>query len=135
MSRENVEAFKRGVDAFNRRDLEANLDVLDPEVVQHLALPAMFGGQSTVYRGHEGVRELWRDLGEAFAEFRIEITKIRDMGERIVVIGELRGRGRVSRAEVESPIGYVVELRNGKAIRIDDYFEPDEALEAAGLSE
>jgi uncharacterized protein len=135
MSQENVEALKRGFDAFNRRDLVANLRELDPEVVQHLSLPAMFGGQLTVYRGHDGVRELWRDLGEAFAEFRVEITEIRDVGERIVAVGQLRGRGRESGAEVESPIGYVVELRNGRAIRIDDYFNPAEALKAAGLSE
>jgi uncharacterized protein len=135
MSQENVEALKRGFDAFNRRDLVANLRELDPEVVQHLSLPAMFGGQLTVYRGHDGVRELWRDLGEAFAEFRVEITEIRDVGERIVAVGQLRGRGRESGAEVESPIGYVVELRNGRAIRIDDYFNPAEALKVAGLSE
>ena len=135
MSEENIEAFKRGIDAWNRRDLEANLEELDPEVVQHLSLFTMLGGQLTVYRGHDGVRELWRDLGEAFAEFRVEITKIWDVGERIVAIGQLRGRGRTSGAEVQSPIGYVVELRNGKAIRIDDFFDPAEALEAVGLSE
>src|SRR5262245_37742953 len=135
MSEENVEAFKRGFAAFNRRDLEANLDELDPEVVQHLSLFTMLGGGLTVYRGHDGVRELYRDLGEGFAEFRVEITEIRDVGERIVAIGQLRGRGRASGAEVQSPIGYVVELRNGKAIRIDDFFDPAEALEAAGLSE
>jgi hypothetical protein len=44
MSEENVEAYKRGVDAFNRRDVEAMLEELDPEVVMDLALPAMFGG-------------------------------------------------------------------------------------------
>jgi hypothetical protein len=38
-------------------------------------------------------------------------------------------------AEVESPIGYVVEYKNAKAIRIDDFFDSEEALEAAGPSE
>jgi len=135
MSEENVEALKRGFDAFNRRDLEANLEELDPEVVQHLSLFTMLGGQLTVYRGHDGVRELYRDLGDGFAEIRVEIREIRDVGDRVVAIGQLRGRGRVSGAEVQSPIGYVVELRDGKAIRIDDFFNPGEALEAAGLSE
>ncbi len=32
MSEENVETVKRGVDAYNRRDVEALLEVLDPEV-------------------------------------------------------------------------------------------------------
>ena len=85
----------------------------------------MVGGESTVYRGHEGVRELWRDIGEAFAEFHIELSEIRDLGERVVAIGHLRGRGKASGAVVESPIGYVADFKNGKAIRIDDYFDPE----------
>jgi hypothetical protein len=35
----------------------------------------------------------------------------------------------------ESPAAYVVFLRNGKVIRVRTYLYPDEALEAAGLSE
>jgi len=135
MSQENVEAVKRAVDTFNRRDLEANLAELDPEVTGRVVLLAMVGGESTDYRGHEGVRELWQELGEAFAEFQIELSEIHDLGERVVGIGHVRGRGKASGAEVESPIGYVVEFKNGKAIRIDDFFDPKEALEAAGLSE
>src|ERR1700752_3201326 len=116
MSQENVEAFKRGIDAYNHRDVEANLAELDPEVVMHLALPAMFGGESTAFRGHSEYREFLRDLYEAFAEFQIEISEIRDLGERVVAIGHLLGRGKESGAKVESPIGYVAEFKNGKAI-------------------
>jgi ketosteroid isomerase-like protein len=135
MSQENVEAFKRAIDAFNRRDVKAFLEEIDPDVVMHLSLPAMFGGESTIYRGHDEYRAFYGDLTEAFAEFRIEISEIWDVGERTVAIGQLRGRGRVSAAEVESPIGYVVEFKNGKTIRVDDFFDPQEALEAAGLKE
>lgn len=134
MSQENVESFKRSVDAFNRRDVEGQLEELDTEVELHAALFVMLGGESTVYRGHEGLRKYLRDLDEAFAEFQIdEVSEIRELGERVVAIGHLRGRGKASGAEVESPIGYVVEYRNGKALRMDDFFDPKEALEAAGL--
>ena len=135
MSQENVEVFKRGIEAFNRGDLEAVPDMLHPEVVLHLSLPAMFGGEATVFRGHNEYRAFFEELTEAFAEFRIEISEVRDLGERIVGIGRLYGRGRASGAEVESPIAYVVEYRDGKQIRVDDHFDPAEALEAAGLSE
>ena len=136
MSQENVEAFKRGVDAFNRRDLEAFLAELDTEVELHAALFVMLGRESTVYRGHEGAGKYLRDLDEAFAEFQIdEVSEIRDLGERVVAIGHLRGRGKASGAKVESPIGYVVEFKNGKGVRMDDYFDPIKALEPAGLSE
>ena len=76
MSQENVESYKRGLDAFNRRDVEAMLRELDPEVVLELALPAMFGGEATVFRGHDESREFLRDLDEAFAEFKVEISEI-----------------------------------------------------------
>ncbi|MGA8217785.1 MAG: nuclear transport factor 2 family protein [Solirubrobacterales bacterium] len=135
MSDENVEALKRGFGAYNRRDTEGLLEELDPEVELRASLEVMLGGDSTVYRGHEGIRDNLRDVAEFFAEFQIEISDIRDLDERIVAIGKLRGRGKESGAEVETPIGYVVEFKNGKVIRIDDYLEPKEALEAAGLSE
>ena len=135
MSQENVEAAERAVDAFNRRDIDAYLEEIDPEVEYHVALQGMPGGAPEVYRGHDGVREQLRDLYESFSEFHLEISEIRDLGEQVVAIGQLRARGKESEAEVKSPIGYVVEFKNGKMIRLDDYFDPEEALEAAGLSE
>jgi ketosteroid isomerase-like protein len=135
MSQENVEAYKRGVDAFNRRDVEAWLEELDPEVEMHLSLPAMFGGEETVFRGHVELLEFLADLDAAFAEFQIEISEIRDLGQRLVTIGHLHGRGKTSGADVDSPIGYVVDFKNGEVVRLRDYFDPKKALEAAGLSE
>jgi hypothetical protein len=57
------------------------------------------------------------------------------LGERIVSNGRLHARGRASGAEVESPIAWLVEFRQLRVIRITDYLDPKEALEAAGLSE
>ncbi len=133
MSQENVDAFLRGVEAGNRRDVEALLDELDPEVEWHAAL-AMLGGDA-VYRGHDGVRAFLSDFQEAFAENHMEFDEIRDLGDRVVAIGRFRNRGRASGAEVESPFGYVVEFRNGKVIMVRTYLDTKKALEAAGLRE
>jgi ketosteroid isomerase-like protein len=135
MSQENVEAFKRVIAAWNRGDIDAGLEMLDPAVEVHAVAPAALGGESTIYRGHEGARGLFRDVQEAFPQLQIEISEIRDLGERIVAIGHLHGRGKESGAEVESPIAYVYEFKNGKATRINDFLNPKEALEAAGLRE
>jgi|SRR5204863_4295111 len=135
MSQENVEVFKRAFDAINRRDAEALLPELDPEVEWHGAILMAMGGKRTVYRGHEGVREWLRDLYETLSEFHADYPEIRDLGDRMVAIGQVRGRGRVSGAEIESPHGTVVEFKNGKGIRVRTYLDPKEALEAAGLSE
>ena len=135
MSQENVETFKRAYEAGTRFDTETLLEELDPEVEWHAALPALLGGEATVYRGHEGVRELFGDFQEAFAESHMEFDEIRDLGDRVVAIGRFLNRGRASGAEVESPLGYVVEFRNGKVILVRTYLDTKEALEAARLSE
>jgi ketosteroid isomerase-like protein len=135
MSRENVEAFKRTVDAANRRDLEAFLEEVDAEVEWHPAMTALLRGETTVYRGHEGVREWWRDLEEAFPYQQAEFPEVRDLGDRIVALGHLRTRGRESGAVTETPAAYVVDYRNGKAILVRTFLDHQKALEAAGLRE
>ena len=78
---------------------------------------------------------MFRDLYEAFGEIHIEISEIRDLGDRLVAIGRTIARGEASRADVASPIGFVTEFDNGKAISIRGYLDPREALEVAGLPE
>ena len=133
MSQENVESFKRGLEAGNRGDVEALLEELDPEVEWHNALLALLGGEQTVFRGYDGVREMMRDLNEAFGEIHIEITEIRDLGDRLLAIGRTRARGKGSGVPTETPLGLVTEVKNGKTVSIRGYLDPDEALEAAGL--
>ena len=133
MSQENVEVVKRTIEAANRRDIEAVLEEADPQVEwPHPGFHVALGGEATVYRGHEGVRKVLQDL---FDEVEVLVSEIRDFGDRIVVIGALRGRGAESGADVTTPWGAVVDFKDGKAIRLSDYLNPNEALEAAGLSE
>ena len=135
MSKENVEAFKRGLEAGNRGDVDALLEELHPEIEWHSALHALMGGQLTVFRGHAGVRRMLGDLSETFAEVHIEMSEFRDLGDGLVAIGRTRNRGKASGVETETPLALVTEIRDGKTISIRAYLDREEALEAAGLSE
>ena len=135
MSQENVEAFKRFADANNRRDVEGMLDELDADVEWHSAILGSLGGEATVHRGHDGVREMLRDLYEAFSEFEVEFSEIRDLGDRIVAIGRWVTCGEESGVETTQPLAVVADLKNGKTIQGRTYFDPKEALEAVGLRE
>jgi uncharacterized protein len=135
MSEENVEAVRRGIDAYARGDVDAVLEELDPEIEWHPLLQVLLGGEATVYQGYEGVRELYRDLYEAFTEPQAEASDFRDLGERVIAVGRLRGRGRESGAKVETAIAWLAEFKNGKAVRVREYLDPKDALEAAGLRE
>jgi ketosteroid isomerase-like protein len=135
MSDENVAAFKRGLEAGNRGDIDGLLDELHPEIEWHSALHALMGGQQTVFRGHEGVRRMIGDLYETFSEVHIEMSDFRDLGDGLIAIGSTRTRGKASGAETETPLVLVTEISNGKTISIRAYLDRQEALAAAGLSE
>ncbi len=135
MSQENVEAFKRGTEAYNRRDVDALLQELEPEVEWRSALLIPFGGEATVSRGHDGVRNVLGEIYEALAEIHLDYSEIRDLGDRIVGIGRIRTRGKHSGAVTEMAFGTVTDMKNGRAVRISTYLDPQEALEAAGLRE
>ena len=112
MSQENVEAHNRTIEAFNRGDVEAMLENLDPEVEWHPAMQAFFAGEP-VYRGYAGVRTMFRDFYAAFDEIHVEPSEVRDLGDRTVAIGHMRARGGESGAETESSWGAVVERVQG----------------------
>jgi ketosteroid isomerase-like protein len=129
MSQANGEAFRRVIEAYNRRDVEAMLRELDKEIEWRPVLPVVLGGDAPVYRGHDGVRRLQRDLDEVLAERQMDFSEIREAGDLVVATGSLRIRGKSSGALSESPFGCVAEFRNGKAIRIQTYLDPSEALD------
>jgi ketosteroid isomerase-like protein len=77
MSQENVELAYQMADAFNRRDLDAVLALMDADVEFGSQLIAMKGGS----HGHDGIRRYWIDLFDTLPDFTIEILEIRDLGD------------------------------------------------------
>jgi ketosteroid isomerase-like protein len=135
MSQENVEAFKRGLEAGNRGDIDGLLDELHPEIEWHSAMHELIGGQETVFRGHAGVRRMIGDLYETFAEIRFEISEYRDVGDGVVAIGRQHTRGKASGVETEAPIAFVTKVRDGKTISLQAYRDREGPLADAGAPE
>ena len=135
MSEENVESFRRTEEAMRRRDVEAALNDLDPEIELHPGLIASVAGGDAVYRGHDGIRKWFRDSFDAFGEVDFEFPDVRDLGNRVLALGRLRVSGSASGAPAESEFCYLNDYRAGKAFRIRTYLDRKQALEAAGLSE
>lgn len=133
MSHENVDTLRTGYEAFARRDLDAALDMMDPEVEAHDP-PEM--PDAAVHRGREAVRRDWEHTLDLFEDFTIDIEEILEAGEtELVAFLYYRGRGRESGAEVEARLAHVWTIREGKAIRLRQYLDRAAALAAVGLSE
>jgi ketosteroid isomerase-like protein len=58
-----------------------------------------------------------------------------DTNDRVVVTVRFRARGRGSGVEIDARLYDVFTLREGKIVRMDQFAEQSEALEAVGLSE
>jgi ketosteroid isomerase-like protein len=133
VSPENVELTYRAIDAFTRRDLDAYLALMDPDVEFVPYERAVEGGGA--YHRHSGVRRRWKDVFEALPYLRPEIDEIRDFGEMVVVRGSLRGRGAGSGASFERSLWMVAEWRERKMVSWHAFVSEAEALEAVGQSE
>ena len=122
----------RGAAAFNRRDFELALLGFDSEI-EWVEDPRRADGR--IYRGHEGVRESFERWLENFSEYEAKVEWIVDCGDKILVYGHEEGRGSLSGAPISQRIYTVHTFRNGKVARYEEFYEEQDALEAAGLSE
>jgi ketosteroid isomerase-like protein len=115
MSQENVDAFKRGLDAYNRRDIDALLEELDSEVEWHPALAVLLGGEQTVFRGHRELRESIQEEYEALAVYQFDVSEIRDLGNMVLAIGRIRARGRRAESSSNRPLALWPRARARRA--------------------
>ena len=126
MSLENVELFKRGVEAWNGDDYDAWIDQYDPEI-EWFAL-------MEVYRGHAGARQAWKSF-KSDMHVTVRFDDIRDLGESVLALGEMKTTGQTTRLNFTGELAQLVTYRGGKVVSVRDSRSHAEALEAAGLSE
>jgi ketosteroid isomerase-like protein len=132
MSQENVEAFKRGVDAYNRRDIDPLLEPSHPEAEWYPFTAQVEGDDA--YHGHEGLRKWWANVDAAFEEFEASVEEVRDLDDAVLALGHLRARFR-SGVTLDTEIGWLTRYRDGLAVWGRRLPSHAEALEAAGLEE
>jgi ketosteroid isomerase-like protein len=133
MSQENVEIVKRATDAFNRRDLDAFMKCVTPDFEYYPSLVGTVEGRS--FKGREGMERYFEDVRGAWEEFRVLLDELRDLGDRVLWLGRMEGRGKGSGVPVDTPYRAISDFRDGKVSRIRVFLDHDEALRAAGLSE
>jgi ketosteroid isomerase-like protein len=132
MSRATVELAAQVMDALGRRDLGRVIALTDPEVEWHSFFAEL--GDGGVYRGHDGTRQYMRDLNDAWEIVRADVDSRLGVGDVAVLIGRIHYRGRSSGIETETPAGWMLKFRHGRVVCFRAFREPEQALEAVGLS-
>jgi ketosteroid isomerase-like protein len=136
MSQQNVETIGAMFATLNEHGVgaatEAFGDLLAPDFVLEEAaeLP-----DPEAYTGREAFIENMAKLEDSFAELRMDPLEMVDLGEKIIVVVSMSGRGQGSSVPVEMTFAQLWSLRDGKAVSLRDYATRAEALAAVGLSE
>jgi ketosteroid isomerase-like protein len=124
VSQDNVEIVRR----FLLVDVDEALTYADPDIVWNPI-------EESPTQGHDAVRaSLARWKGE-WDDYRLMPEEFVERGDRVVVTVRLGGRGRGSGVEIDARFYDVYTLRDGKIVRMDQFTERADALEAVGRSE
>ena len=130
MSQENVEVVRRALDALDRRDLDAYLEVASPQI--ELITPAM--PVQGLIVGHEGIRKFFREMWTFSDASSFEVEQIRAVEERVLALFILRATGPQG-IETSSRVAGVYDIEDGKIRRAHIFGDRAEALETLGVSE
>lgn len=132
MTQENVDIVRHALGAFNEGDADTFADLTTPDFEWTTGLGAIEG---EVFHGRAGVETYFGRLGSAWDEFRFRADEFRDLGDVVLALGRLEGRGRGGGVPVDSPVGAVWDLRDAKIWRLRAYLDHAKAAETAGLSQ
>jgi ketosteroid isomerase-like protein len=114
VSRDKVDVAKRMVDAYNLRDVHgAFAELVTPDFEWHPGIVKALGGGG--YRGRESVEKFAADTRENWEELQIIAGEFRDLGDRVLVLGRMRGRGKRSGAPIDQPFATILDFRGERS--------------------
>ncbi len=121
MSQQNVSLVQSLYEAFGRGDIPAILAAMDESIVWDIpkAPDYPLGG---IHRGPHGIsNEFFGIIPTYYQEFAALPQSVVDDGDRVIVLGEYRGKGKASGTAFQVPVAHVYTFRDGKWIRFQEY--------------
>jgi ketosteroid isomerase-like protein len=110
----NGDVVRRAFTIWNEQPLvseEAFAEFARPDMVVDVTQNTF---NPATYEGFEGFQRFVDQIGEAWAEFRMEPQEVFERGDLVVVLVRAVGTGRESGVKIDSPVAVVCEMREGK---------------------
>jgi uncharacterized protein len=114
-------------EALNDRDIDAAMEALaeDAEWHESEVLP-----DTGVYSGRESIRAFLNEFLGSWERFHQTVEEVRQEGDRVLVMIHLQATGRGSAADVDARYAHLWTVAGGRGIRVDAYYDRDEAVAA-----
>lgn len=119
-------------DAFARRDLDAAVVLLHPDLEFWPQGTAERVGRQEPYRGVDGIRAYFADVAAVWESLRVEPGELRVAGRGVVAFGV--AVGRAGGEDVRVPVIWVFKLRDDRIVSGRVVKTAAEAFEAAGTA-
>jgi len=128
-------AVRLGLEAYNRRDLDAVAIGFRPELEYYPYREFVEAGLAEpCYRGPTGYREYILGTNDVWGgDVRIEPRELIDLGDQLVVLADMPMRAQASGIALSERYACVSTLKDGKVLRQRDFLHHAQALEAVGL--
>ena len=124
-----IEALRKAYAAFNRNDIPATVEALDPNI--EWVEPAEFPGGGT-YHGHQGVMTYLSQSRAAWAEVISEPEKFIISGDKVVVFVHARVRPKDGTEWQEVRLADVYTFKKGWVVQMRAFADRSQALAWAG---
>lgn len=133
MTSENLDVVRESWNAWLRGDVEGVLASYAPDAVWDMT--HFSDWPERPYIGPEGTRRFLSEWREVWDEFEVGVEQFLEASDgRVLALAWQRGKGRHSGLAMDMEWGQVVTVRDGKIMRVENYEDRGEALEAVGLS-
>jgi ketosteroid isomerase-like protein len=95
-------------------------------------MSAVEGGS---FRGAKGFREFYEEWDRTWESWHVDPESVDEIGDQVLVLGQVHAKGRGSGLELDQPVGYLFEFRDGLLAKGATFFDHDQARRAAGIQE
>jgi ketosteroid isomerase-like protein len=132
MSQEHVEIVRRLTEALNARDLDRYfVEFFDPKVEWQTSAE---DPDAAIHRGLQAYKRYVEQWIDGFDGLHADVEEYIDVGDdRVFTWSRFTGLGRTSGAPADWYLAIIFDIRDGKVVHGEEYFDRSEALEAVGL--
>jgi len=132
MLQDNVELLRAWIEAFNGRDDDAIAQLHHPAIEWQTSAE---DPDATIHRGQEAVRRYLDGYLDAFPDLHIEATECFPVGsDRVFATNHFTGHS-ANGVPMDWLLTTISTYEDGRVVRVMEYFDRAQALEAVGLGE